>query len=153
MKLLYLVALASSACLDEVQHSPVHAGNEEVRSESVKSFLCAFVTDTMRALQDVPDDWGGRRDIDFAMHGYQLICEPPLLATAPSTTLSHKARSSGFPASSARSSSKSVNEGNDSAINSPASAMSQRDRAFTTVFFAPGLYSTLKSKPSSLLAH
>uniref|UniRef100_A0A0A9HBU6 Uncharacterized protein n=1 Tax=Arundo donax TaxID=35708 RepID=A0A0A9HBU6_ARUDO len=33
------------------------------------------------------------------------------------------------------------------------SSSSQRDKASATVFAEPGLYSTAKSKPNSLLAH
>jgi hypothetical protein len=43
--------------------------------------------------------------------------------------------------------------GRDSAISSPASAVSRRESASATMFVAPDLYSTLKSNPRSLLAH
>jgi hypothetical protein len=46
-----------------------------------------------------------------------------------------------------------MNEGADRAANSPDSSTECRDSALATVLLAPGLYSTIKSKPMSLLTH
>jgi hypothetical protein len=54
---------------------------------------------------------------------------------------------------SARRSSNNWNVGADSALREAFASVSRRDRASATVLVVPGLYSTVKSKPRSLLTY
>jgi hypothetical protein len=90
-----------------------------------------------------------------AVHGDQAIHDMPFVTATPPPPIVASMRScnSGVASNSRRRSLKSRKDGADRAIRDTDDSVSHCDRASVTTLAAQGLYSTLKSKPNSLLTH
>jgi hypothetical protein len=152
VQLLYFVLLARRTGADKVLDERVRATDEEVGANEVEHLLHASVSRTVCPGKDVWNTRGCGGDENATANSDQVVDDGPLAGVGtlqyflPKCHHCRICRELG-------SSSKSTKEGTDRAFTIAGSSVLRWERASTTMFVEPGLYSTRKLKPRSLLAH
>lgn len=148
MQVLGLVPLTDAACAHQVLHELLHVRKVKVAPQTVQHALNSLVSLLMDRHHDLLDQGGGRRDVESPDKQNHVVDDRPGCPTGPALMASRRATRAGSVRYAWRRLSMKSKRGAKSARSAP-SFVSHLDSASATVFIAPDLYSTVKSKHSS----